>query len=30
VIGVGVAAPLLLMNLISRSRARPLYPYLFG
>lgn len=30
VIAVGVATPLLLMNLVRRSRARGIYPYLFG
>jgi len=30
VIAVGLAAPLLLMAVVSRSRARGLYPYFFG
>lgn len=30
VVGVGVAVPLVLMNLVRRSPARAIYPYLFG
>ena len=30
VIAIGVATPLLLMNFVRRSRARAVYPYLFG
>lgn len=30
VIGLGLGVPLLLMNLLNRSRARGLYPYIFG
>jgi len=29
-IGIGLGAPLLVMNLMSRSRARVFYPYVFG